>query len=101
MKASIRWVKSVDQWKPHRAGGGADHQSEDSELSWVGGGSCHLNVDLPADVHPCPQSKVHAIGAIDEFLKLLRCNSFADLPNAEGRAFRADRTERMVKEPRF
>ena len=62
-------------------------------FGWVPG---HLNVDLPADVHLCPQSKVHAIGAVDELLKLLRCDSFADFPDAEGRAFRANRTERVV-----
>ena len=64
-----------------------------------GGVSCHLNIDLRADVHPCPQSEVHAIGAIDKFLKLLRCGSFTDFPDAEGRAFRANGTERMVVEP--
>ena len=74
-----------------QAGDCAHHQFGDSELSWVRGGSCNLKVDLPADVHPRPQSKVHTIRAIDEFLKLLRCDSFADFPDAKGRAFRAGR----------
>ena len=72
-----------------------------SELSRIRGCSCHLNVDLPADVHPCPQSEVHAIGTIDEFLELLCCDSLADFPDAKGRALRANGTERMVVEARF
>ena len=72
-----------------------------SELSWVGGIACHLNVDLPADVHPCPQSEVHAIGAVDEFLEFLCSDSLADFPDARDRALRANGTKRMVVEARF
>ena len=70
-----------------------------SELSRIRGCSCHLNVDLPADVHPCPQSEVHAIGTTDEFLELLCCDSLADFPDAKGRALRANGTKRMVVKP--
>ena len=72
-----------------------------SELSWVWGGPCHLNVDLSADVHPCPQSEVHAIGAVDKFLKLFCCDPFTDFPDAEGRTFRTNWAEGMVIETSF
>lgn len=72
-----------------------------SELSWVRGVPCHFNVDLLADVHPFPQPEVHAIGAVNDVLKVLCGDSFADLPDAEGRAFRPNRAERMVVDPSF
>ena len=62
---------------------------------------CHLNIDLPADAHPCHQSEVHVIRAIDEFLKFLCCDSLADFTDAEGRSFSANGTERMVVRPRL
>ena len=70
-----------------------------SELPWVRRIPCHFNVDLPADVHPCTQSKIHAIGAIDELLELLRRDALANFPDAEGRTLRSNRAERMVKNP--
>ena len=72
-----------------------------SELPWVGRIPCHFNVDLPADVHPCTQSKIHAIGAIDELLELLRRDALANFPDAEGRTLRSNRAERMVVKTRF
>ena len=79
---------------------GGDSQVR-SELSWVWGVPCHLNVDLSADVHPCPQSEVHAIGAVDKFLKLFCCDPFTDFPDAEGRTFRTNWAEGMVIETSF
>ena len=32
-------------------------------------------LDLPGDVHPCLQSEVHAIGSIDELMKLFHIGS--------------------------
>ena len=81
--------------------GAAPRLCGDLELSGVWRVSCHLNVDLPADVHPCPQSEVHAIGAVNEFLEFLCCDSLADFPDTKGRAFWANGTERMVVEARF
>ena len=72
-----------------------------SELSGIGRIPCHLNVDFLANVHQRSQSKVHTIGAVDELLKLLCGDSLADFPDAEGRTFRPNGTERVVVETRF
>ena len=48
-----------------------------------------------------PQSEVHAIGAVNEFLEFLCRDSLADFPDAEGRSSWANGTERMVVEARF
>ena len=72
-----------------------------SELSWVWGSTCQIDVDFPADVHPCVKTKVHAIWSVDEFLELLLSDALSDFPDTESRTLRAYRAEAVVKETRF
>ena len=48
-------------------------------------------ISLQMFIH-APQSEVHAIGSIDELLKLLRRDPFADFLDAEGGAIRSNGT---------
>ena len=99
-KAVENWITMLKKIELN-AGHLCAHSQVIPKLSWVRRVPCHLNVDLPADAHPCHQSEVHVIRAIDEFLKFLCCDSLADFPDTEGRSFRANGTERMVVRPRL
>ena len=73
----------------------------DSKLSGERGGTGQLSVDLLTDIHPGCQSKIHAIGTINELLKLHIGYPLANFPDAIGRPLWPNRTKRMVEETSF
>ena len=70
----------------------------DSKLSGVRGVTGQLSVDLPADIHQGCQSKIHAIGAINELLEFHICYPLANFPDAIGRTLWPNGTKRMIVE---